>query len=61
MTIQKSKILIIGGGAIGLLLALVLQAKQSTDIMIIDTNKKRLDFLSKRQGEILHILMIQKC
>ena len=43
MTIQKSKILNIGGGAIGLLLALVLQAKQSTDIMIIDTNKKRLD------------------
>ena len=40
---KKSKILIIGGGAIGLLLALVLQAKQSTDIMIIDINKKRLD------------------
>jgi threonine dehydrogenase-like Zn-dependent dehydrogenase len=41
--IQKSKILIIGGGAIGLLLALILQSKNSGDITIIDTNQKRLD------------------
>ena len=40
--IQQSKILIIGGGAIGLLLALILQAKDTQDITIIDTNAKRL-------------------
>lgn len=45
--IKKSKILIIGGGAIGLLLALILQAKDSQDITIIDTNKKRLDVCKK--------------
>ena len=47
VTIQKSKILIIGGGAIGLLLALILQAKNSQDITIIDTNKKRLAVCKK--------------
>ena len=47
VTIQKSKILIIGGGAIGLLLALVLQTKNSQDITIIDTNKKRLAVCKK--------------
>ena len=41
--IQQSKILIIGGGAIGLLLALILQAKDTKDITIVDTNAKRLD------------------
>ena len=41
--IQKNKILIIGGGAIGLLLALVLQAKDTQDLTIIDKNAKRLD------------------
>jgi L-iditol 2-dehydrogenase len=45
--IKKSKILIIGGGAIGLLLALILQAKDSENITIIDTNKKRLDVCKK--------------
>jgi threonine dehydrogenase-like Zn-dependent dehydrogenase len=47
VTIQKSKILIIGGGAIGLLLALILKAKESTNITIVDTNKKRLDVCKK--------------
>ena len=45
--IQKSKILIIGGGAIGLLLALVLQAKDTQDLTIIDKNAKRLDVCKK--------------
>lgn len=47
LKIQQSKILIIGGGAIGLLVALVLQAKGSEDITIIDTNIKRLDVCKK--------------
>lgn len=47
INIQKSKILIIGGGGIGLLLALILQAKDSRDITIIDTNAKRLDVCKK--------------
>ena len=41
--IQQSKILIIGGGAIGLLLALIFQAKEAQDITIIDMNDKRLN------------------
>ena len=45
--IQKSKILIIGGGAIGLLISLILQLKESKNITIIDTNKKRLDVCQK--------------
>jgi len=45
--IQKRKILIIGGGAIGLLLALILKAKNSRDLTIIDTNLKRLDVCKK--------------
>ena len=38
--VQDSKILIIGGGAIGLLLALVLKEKNAERITITDTNKK---------------------
>lgn len=45
--IQKSKILIIGGGAIGLLLSLVLQEKDTQDLTIIDMNAKRLDVCNK--------------
>ena len=45
--IKKSKILIIGGGAIGLLLALVLQTEKSENITIIDTNSNRLDVCKK--------------
>ena len=45
--IQQSKILIIGGGAIGLLVALILQAKNLEDITIIDMNKRRLDVCKK--------------
>ena len=41
--IQKNKTLIIGGGAIGLLVALVLRIKNVNDLTIIDTNDKRLD------------------
>jgi len=40
--IQKANILIIGGGAIGLLLALLLKIKNAENIMIVDTNTKRL-------------------
>jgi len=53
--IQKSKILIIGGGAIGLLLALVLKAENIQDITIIDINKKRLDVCKKASNcDIAH-------
>ena len=45
--IHKAKILIIGGGAIGLLLALVLKIKNSENVMIVDTNTKRLDVCKK--------------
>ena len=45
--IHKAKILIIGGGAIGLLLALVLKIKNAENVMIIDTNTKRLDVCKK--------------
>ena len=41
--INEAKILIIGGGAIGLLVALVLKAKNAEKITIVDTNIKRLD------------------
>ena len=45
--IDKAKILIIGGGAIGLLLALVLKIKNAEKITIVDTNTKRLDVCKK--------------
>ena len=45
--IDKAKILIIGGGAIGLLLALVLKIKNAESIMIVDTNTKRLNVCKK--------------
>ena len=45
--IHKAKILIIGGGAIGLLLALVLKIKNAENIMIVDTNTNRLDVCKK--------------
>ena len=45
--IDKTNILIIGGGAIGLLLALVLKAKNTKEVIIIDTNLKRLDVCKK--------------
>ena len=45
--IHKAKILIIGGGAIGLLLALVLKIKNAENVMIVDTNTKRLDVCKK--------------
>ena len=45
--IHKAKILIIGGGAIGLLLALVLKIKNAEKITIVDTNTKRLDVCKK--------------
>jgi len=45
--IQKSKILIIGGGAIGLLLTLILKTRDSHDITIIDINVKRLNVCKK--------------
>ena len=41
--INEAKILIIGGGAIGLLVALVLKAKNAEKITIVDTNIKRLN------------------
>ena len=41
--IKEAKILIIGGGAIGLLVALVLKAKNAEKITIVDTNIKRLN------------------
>lgn len=50
ITIQKSKILIIGAGAIGLLLSLILKQKLTKEITIIDTNKKRLDVCKKSSG-----------
>ena len=40
--INKAKILIIGGGAIGLLVALVLKTKNAEKITMVDTNIKRL-------------------
>ena len=46
-SVQDSAILIIGGGAIGLLLALVLKKKNAERITITDTNKKRLDACKK--------------
>ena len=45
--IDEANILIIGGGAIGLLLALVLKAKNAEEVIIIDTNSKRLDVCKK--------------
>ena len=45
--IHKAKILIIGGGAIGLLLALVLKIKNTESIMIVDTNTNRLNVCKK--------------
>ena len=45
--IDEANILIIGGGAIGLLLALVLKAKNAEKVIIIDTNSKRLDVCKK--------------
>ncbi len=45
--IHKANILIIGGGAIGLLLALVLKIKNAKNVMIVDTNIKRLDVCKK--------------
>jgi len=45
--IHKANILIIGGGAIGLLLALVLKIKNAENIMIVDTNTSRLDVCKK--------------
>jgi len=45
--VQDSKILIIGGGAIGLLLALVLKEKNAERITITDTNKKDWMFVKK--------------
>ena len=46
-SVQDSDILIIGGGAIGLLLALVLKKKNAERITITDTNKKRLNVCKK--------------
>ena len=46
--IKNSKALVIGGGAIGLLSGLILsKIKQCKEIVIVDTNKKRLDQCSK--------------
>ena len=45
--IHKANILIIGGGAIGLLLALVLKIKNAENLMIVDTNTNRLDVCKK--------------
>ena len=53
--IDKAKILIIGGGAIGLLLALVLKIKNAEKITIVDTNTKRLDVCKKASSyRVLH-------
>ena len=46
-SVQDSDILIIGGGAIGLLLALILKEKNAERITIADNNKKRLDACKK--------------
>ena len=46
-SLEKSKILIIGGGAIGLLTALILNQMKITNYIIIDTNSKRLDVCKK--------------
>ena len=45
--IHKANILIIGGGAIGLLLALVLKINNAENIMIVDTNTNRLNVCKK--------------
>ena len=46
-SVQDRDTLIIGGGAIGLLLTLVLKKKNAERITITDTNKKRLDVCKK--------------
>jgi len=46
-SVQDSDILIIGGGAIGLLIALVLKETNAEKITITDTNKKRLNVCKK--------------
>jgi len=46
-SLEKSKILIIGGGAIGLLTALILNQMEITNYIIIDTNSKRLEVCKK--------------
>ena len=46
-SLEKSEILIIGGGAIGLLAALILNQMQISNYIIIDTNSKRLEVCKK--------------
>ena len=48
--LSESKILIIGGGAIGLLAGLILNSMGINDYTIIDTNIKRLDVCKKAAG-----------
>jgi len=48
--LSESKILIIGGGAIGLLAGLILNSMGINDYTIIDTNKKRLDVCKNAAG-----------
>ncbi len=48
--LSECKILIIGGGAIGLLAVLILNNMGINDYTIIDTNKKRLDVCKNASG-----------
>ena len=48
--LKESKIIIIGGGAIGLLTGLILNSIGIVNYTIIDTNKKRLDVCKKASG-----------
>ncbi len=48
--LNNSKILIIGGGAIGLLTGLILNSMGIVNYTIIDTNKKRLDVCKRATG-----------
>ena len=53
--INEANILIIGGGAIGLLVALVLKAKNAEKITIVDTNIKRLNVCKTASSyEVVH-------
>ena len=51
--INHSNILIIGGGAIGLLVALILKSKGANRTTILDTNYKRLEACQKASSSII--------
>ena len=51
--LDQSNILIIGGGAIGLLVALVLETKEANNITILDTNQKRLNVCQQASSSLI--------